>query len=71
MIRRELRRVSPDVKIDSEQIKDVLKNEVIKREVLEGEKALDATKKISRSASKALRVIPKDGVADSQEFPKD
>ena len=71
MIRRELRRVSPDVKIDSEQIKDVLKNEVIKREVLEGEKALDATKKISRSASKALRVISKDDVADSQEFAKD
>jgi hypothetical protein len=71
MIRRELRRVSPDVKIDSEQIKDVLKNEVIKREVFEGEKALDATKKISRSASKALRVIPKDDVPDSQEFAKD
>ncbi len=58
-IRRELRRVSPDVKIDSEQIKDVLRNEVIKREVLEGEKAAEATKKINRSASKALRAAPK------------
>jgi hypothetical protein len=58
-IRRELRRVSPDVKIDSEQIKDVLRNEVIKREVLEGEKASEATKKINRSASKALRITPK------------
>jgi hypothetical protein len=58
-IRRELRRVSPDVKIDSEQIKDVLRNEVIKREVLEGEKAYEATKKINRSASKALRINPK------------
>ncbi len=49
-IRRELRRVSPDVKIDSEQIKDVLRNEVIKREVLEREKATEAVKKINRSA---------------------
>ena len=32
VIRRELRRVSPDVRIDSEQIKSVLINEVIKRE---------------------------------------
>jgi hypothetical protein len=70
MIRRELRRVSPDVKIDSEQIKDVLKNEVIKREVLEGEKAAEATKKISRSASKLLRAVPKDGNTDFQELPK-
>lgn len=58
-IRRELRRVSPDVKIDSEQIKDVLRNEVIKREVLEGEKAAEAAKKINRSATKSLRTIQK------------
>ena len=64
-IRRELRRVSPDVKIDSEQIKDVLRNEVIKREVLEGEKASEATKKINRSASKALRATPKAPAPDA------
>jgi hypothetical protein len=57
VIRRELRRVSPDVKIDSEQIKAVLTGEVMKREVLEGEKADEARKKIHRAASKALRAI--------------
>jgi hypothetical protein len=57
VIRRELRRVSPDVKIDSEQIRGVLMNEVIKREVLEGDKADEARKKISRAASKALKQI--------------
>jgi hypothetical protein len=57
VIRRELRRVSPDVKIDTEQIKAVLSAEVIKREVLEGDKADEARKKISRAASKALRQI--------------
>jgi Type I restriction enzyme R protein N terminus (HSDR_N) len=55
VIRRELRRISPHVRIDIEQIKGVLSNEVIKRDVLEGEKADDARKKIMRSASKALR----------------
>ena len=55
VIRRELRRVSPDVKINIEEIKSVLTTEVIKREVMEGEKADEARKKISRAASKALR----------------
>lgn len=58
VIRRELRRLSPDVRIDSDQIKAVLVNEVIKREVLEGDKADEAKKKIAKSASKALRTAP-------------
>lgn len=56
VVRRELRRVSPDVRIDIEQIRTVLVNEVVKREVMEGDKADEARKKISRSASKSLRV---------------
>ena len=53
VIRKELRKVSPDVKITNDEIKDVLINEVIKREVLEGDKASDASKKVGRVASKA------------------
>ena len=55
VIRRELRRVSPDVRIESEQIRTVLAAEVIKREVMEGDKADEARKKIARVANKALR----------------
>ena len=55
VIRRELRRVSPDVKIESDQIRSVLAAEVIKREVMEGEKADEARKKIAKAASKALK----------------
>ena len=47
-IRRELRRISPDVRIDCNQISEVLTSEVIKREVLEGEKAIEARRKIER-----------------------
>lgn len=58
VMRRELRRLSPDVKVDTEQIKSVLMNEVLKREVLEGEKFEQARKKISKSSSKLLRAKP-------------
>ncbi|MFL9585076.1 type I restriction enzyme HsdR N-terminal domain-containing protein [Stenotrophomonas sp. AB1(2024)] len=55
VIRRELRRVSPDVRIDADQIREVLVNEVMKREVMEGEKADEARKKIVRAAKNSLR----------------
>ena len=58
VIRRELRRVSPEVKIENEQIMNVMVSEVLKREVMEGEKADEARKKIARSASKSLRAKP-------------
>lgn len=60
VVRRQLRRVSPEVRIETEQIRDVLVNEVIKREVMEGDKAEEARRKISRSAGKALRASSKD-----------
>jgi hypothetical protein len=61
VMRRELRRVTPSVRIEVDEIKDVLVNEVIKREVLEGERADSARKKIARSASISLRnVKPRD-----------
>jgi hypothetical protein len=55
VIRRELRRVSPDVKIETDQIRAVLVAEVLKRDVMEGEKAEEAKKRINKSANKALR----------------
>jgi predicted type IV restriction endonuclease len=55
VIRRELRRVSPDVRIDLDEISKVLSTEVLKREVFDGEKADEARKKIARAARKSLR----------------
>ncbi len=57
VIRRELRRISPDIKITTDQIQAVLMNEVLKREVVEGEKADAARKVVNRSAGKALRTV--------------
>jgi hypothetical protein len=55
IVRRELRRFSPDVKISTDQIKSVLVQEVLKREVVEGEKADEARKKYNKAASRLLR----------------
>lgn len=55
VIRRELRRVSPDVRIDATEIGKVLTEEVLKREVLEGEKADVARKLVQKAAKRALR----------------
>lgn len=62
VIRRELRKISPDVKIDNEQIKDVLIEEIIKRDVMEGDKAEEAQRKVNRAlkrpVKKAIKEIP-------------
>lgn len=56
-VRRELRRISPDVRIDSDSISKVLANEVIKRDCMEGEKADEARKGVKKASGKALRTI--------------
>lgn len=55
VIRRELRKISPDVKVSSEQIKEVIFKEVLKREVIEGDKAVEAKKKINKVISKSSK----------------
>lgn len=54
-IRRELKRIAPDVRISVEEIKDALGHEVIKRDVIEGDKATEAQRLVTRAAGKALR----------------
>jgi len=54
-MRRELRRLSPEVKIQVEDLRDLLKQGVLKREVIEGEKAESARKKVHKEAAKRLR----------------
>lgn len=74
VIRRELKRIAPDVRISVEQIKDSLTHEVLKREVTEGESAAEAVKLVGKAAKKTLRqrkkkdddsVIVGDEVAES------
>jgi len=63
-VRRELRRMS-DAKVELDELREALRQEVIKREVIEGEKADAARRKVSKAAGKMLRI--RKGKEDSEE----
>jgi hypothetical protein len=65
-IRRELRRVS-DAKVELDDLREALRQEVIKREIIEGDKADGARKKVSRAAGKMLRI--RKGKDEAEEAP--
>jgi hypothetical protein len=67
IIRHELRCISPDVKIETEQIQEVLLQEILKRDVVEGEKAENAKKKITRAFSKISRKVSKETTEEKLE----
>jgi predicted type IV restriction endonuclease len=69
VLRREIRRLSPDVRVETEEIRNVLEAEVLKREVLEGEKAESARKQIAKAAGKALRAAKSESVSLPEEPP--
>jgi hypothetical protein len=69
VIRKELKKASPDVRIDVDKIKAVLTSEVLKREVMEGDKANEARKKVAKAASKALKTKEPQKQADQQPEP--
>jgi len=48
MVRRDLRKINDDIKIDMETIETLVRQEVIKREIIEASEFVDAKKKISR-----------------------
>lgn len=58
-IRREMRRYFPDLKIDPENVTDLLNNEILKREVLDGDKVKDAQQRIKRAAAKSAKAAEK------------
>jgi hypothetical protein len=55
VVRREIRRATPDLTVELEEIKSVLPNDVLKHEVLAGESALAARKAVPKASSRALR----------------
>lgn len=67
VIRRQIRKMCPDVKITVEAITAVLENEVLKRDVVEGEKATDARKKVARFLAKEERA--KEKADDAEPSP--
>jgi len=65
LLRRELRRLSPDVRVETDEILSVLTAEVIKRDVTEGDQAKDAAKKIAKVAAKTLKTKQSKDIIDT------
>ncbi|MEK6212224.1 MAG: restriction endonuclease subunit R [Pseudomonadota bacterium] len=64
VLRREIRRMSPDVRVELDQIKGVLAADVLKREVQDGDKAAAAAKQVARAASRTLRASKPDSTLE-------
>jgi hypothetical protein len=59
VIRRELRRIFPDIKVDVEQIGALIRDDIMKREVVEGDKVAEAATRIRKALKKTARVAAK------------
>lgn len=58
-IRREMRRLFPELKVDADNISDLLVNEVLKREVIEGDKVKETQQKIKKAINKIAKASGK------------
>ena len=54
MLRRELRRVSPGIRVDTDEIQAIILGDVLKREVVEGKLADEARLQVKKAASRTL-----------------
>jgi hypothetical protein len=63
VLRRELKRMAPDVRIEIEEIERVLVDELLKRDVLEGDKAVEAKRRLAKAAARAAKKTEKNGSA--------
>lgn len=55
LVRREIRRLSPGVKVERDEIKAVVLSDVLKRDVIEGELADEARARVKKAARRSLR----------------
>lgn len=69
-IRRELKKIAPDVKTDIEQIKNVVSADIFKREIMESDKTEDAVKKINRELRKQQKAREKKNQPTQQNKKK-
>jgi len=66
-LRRQLKRLSPNVRLDTDEIKAALGADVLKRDVLEGEQANAARRQVARAAGRSLRTTRP--TADTETVP--
>ncbi|MBN1820493.1 MAG: type I restriction enzyme HsdR N-terminal domain-containing protein [Prolixibacteraceae bacterium] len=59
LLKKELKKLFPEIKVEAGQIEQIIKNEILKREVLEGDKAKEIQAKLKKAASKIQRKTEK------------
>ena len=59
LVRKELRKFKPGIKVDVDEIKLIIQNETIKREVLESDLAVEANKQLARFLKKQQKAQSK------------
>lgn len=57
VMRRELRRINPDLKVETEELEDILLSDVLKRDLIEGERVKRAAAKVRKASDNALRKV--------------
>lgn len=55
VLRRELKRSAENLKVENDEVVAILKNEVLKRDAIEGEEATKAQSRVKRASNKSLR----------------
>lgn len=67
VVRREFRKLFPEIKVDKEDLLELIEEQILKRDVIENEKAKDAQSKIKRATKKRAR---KSAAKKSKSAPK-
>jgi hypothetical protein len=71
VLRRELRRISPGAKVSPEDLHEVLREDVLKREVVEGEDARAAAGRAKRASTRRMRkTVTKKDAEQLKSSPK-
>lgn len=72
VVRREFRKLFPEIKVDKEDIAEILRDEVLKRDIVESDKAKDAKSKLRRAQRKSeKRKAKKQSKAQEKTEAKD
>jgi hypothetical protein len=65
-LRRTLRKLYPDINVDSEELFTLVNNEVFKREIIEGDMAAEAKKSVAKAERKLTQPKTKQNTADTE-----
>jgi len=70
-IKKDIRKISPGIKVETDEIEKILKNEVLKRDVIEGEEAVKAFSKVHKLINKISRRSKQQNKQKSKTTPDD